>query len=86
MKDKRIDKVKQHFDLFLNGRKFKVIYCKIDTSNRTLSIKTKIFGQDFPDSGCVTVAIPSENISQDLYISFRSMSSNATIEHWEYRF
>jgi len=84
MKDKRINKVKQHFDMFFNNQKFKVISCKIDKANRVISIKTKIFGQPFPHNGHFTIAIPSKNTTQDLSVVFRSMSSDSSIEHWEY--
>ena len=84
MKDKRIDKVKQHFDIFFNNQKFKVISCKIDEANSVISIKTKIFGQPFPHNGCFTIAIPSKNTMQDLSVVFHSMSKDSSIEHWEY--
>ena len=84
MKDKRIDKVKQHFDMFFNNQKFKVISCKIDEADSIISIKTKIFGQPFPHNGCFTIAIPSQNTMQDLSVVFRSMSKDSSIEHWEY--
>ena len=84
MRDKRIDKVKQHFDMFFNTQKFKVISCKIDEQNKFLLIKTKIFGQDFPHIGHFTIAIPSQNTMQDLSVVFRSMSKDSSIEHWEY--
>ena len=84
MKDKRINKVKQHFDMFFNSQKFKVISCKIDEANSIISIKTKIFGQPFPDNGCFTIAIPSQNTTQDLSVVFRSMIKDSSIERWEY--
>ncbi len=84
MKDKRIEKAKQHIDMFFNDQKFKVISCKIDEANGILSIKTKIFGQDFPQNGRFTIAIPSQNTMQDLSVVFRSMSKVPAIEYWEY--
>ena len=84
MKDKRINKVKQHFDMFFNHQKFKIISYKIDEADSILFIKTKIFGQDFPHNGRFTIVIPSQNIMQDLSVVFRSMSKDSSIEHWEY--
>ena len=84
MKDKRINKVKQHFDMFMNNQKFKTISCKIDEADGILSIKTKVFGQYFPHNGRFTIVIPSLNTMQDLSIVFRSMSKDSSIEHWEY--
>ncbi len=84
MKDKRINKVKQHFDIFINDQKFKVISCKIDEANGTLSIKTKIFGQAFPHNGRFIITIPSQNTFHDLSVVFRAMTKDTVIEHWEY--
>ena len=84
MKDKRINKVKQHFDIFFNGQKFKVLSCKINDADSTLSIKTKIFGQDFPHNGHFTITIPSQNTVQDLDIVLRTRTKDTNIEFWGY--
>lgn len=84
MKDKRNDKIARHFDIFLNGQKFRVISCKIDEVSHVLSIKTKIFGQSFPHSGRFIITIPSENTVKELCISFQSMGKDPAIEHWKY--
>lgn len=84
MKDKRLDKITQHYDIYINNHKYKVLSCKILKDERKLSIKTKIRGQSFPHSGLLHLVIPTENISIELHASFHSMSSNAAIEHWEY--
>lgn len=84
MKDKRIGKVKQHFDMFFNDQKFKVISCKIDEADGTISIKTKIFGQAFPHNGRFIITIPSQNIMQDLSVALQTMFKDTSIEHWEY--
>ena len=41
MKDKRIDKVKQHFDILFNNPKFKAISCKFNEADSVLSIKNQ---------------------------------------------
>ena len=84
MKDKRLDKVKQHFDILINDQKFKVISCKIDEADSILSIITKIFGQTFPHNGRFTITIPSQNTTHDLSVLFRSVCKDSSIEHWEY--
>lgn len=38
MKDKRIDKVKQHFDILFNNQKFKVISCKFNEADSTIQL------------------------------------------------
>ncbi len=84
MKDNRINKVKQHFDLFFNDQKFKVISCKIENANGGISIKTKIFGQHFPNNGRFIISIPSQNFTQELSVVFKSMYKDTAIENWEY--
>lgn len=84
MKDKRIDKIKQHFDMFFNNRKFKVISCKINEADGILLIKTKIFGQDFPHNGRFTVIVPSQNVMRDFSVVFKSTLKDSSVEHWEY--
>lgn len=84
MKDKRLDKITQHYDLFINNQKYKVLSCKILEVEHRLSIKTKIRGQAFPHSGRFDILIPSEKLSIELCVAFQSMSSSAAIEHWEY--
>ena len=84
MKDKRNDKVHQHFDVFFNDQKFKVIALNIHKADGILSIKTKIFGQDFPHNGNFTITVPSQNIKHDLTIAFHSMRKSPSVEHWEY--
>ena len=84
MKDKRVDKIKQHIDIFFNNQKFKVLSCKIDETGNSLSIKTKVFGQDFPHNGRFIIDIPSQNTTRDLSIVFQSMGKDSSVEHWEY--
>jgi len=83
MNDKRMDKIKQHYDVFINDCIFKVISCKVD-DNRFLSIKTKVFGQKFPQGGRIIINIPSENISKELMLSPPVMFKDPSIERWEY--
>lgn len=84
MKDNRINKIKQHFDIFFNDQKFKVISCTIKKNIGRLSIKTKIFGQHFPNNGRFIISIPSQNFIQDLSITFLSKYKDTSIENWEY--
>ena len=82
MKDQRIEKFKQHFDLFLNDQKFKVLSCYI--GEKSLSIKTKVKGQAFPEEGRFTIVIPSKDISKECTLSFQYKISDGAIEDWEY--
>ena len=86
MKDKRINKIEQHYDVFFNDHKFKIIAFKIDESNGIIFIKTKIFGQPFPRKGRFLISIPSKKTTQDISIEFRSMCKDTAIENWEYTF
>lgn len=77
-------KIKQHFDIYINNKKYKVIACKICKKDNVLHIKTKIKGQAFPQNGIVNISISSVRISEDLCISFKSMGCTPSIEDWEY--
>ena len=84
MKDKRIDIVKKHFDVYFDDQKFKVIACKIDEVEGALFIKTKIFGQAFPRGGHFRIVNPSVKEAKELCIRFYSKSKNEGIENWVY--
>ena len=84
MRDKRIEKVKQHFDIFINGQKFKVLSIKIDEVNSTVSIKTKIFGQAFPHEGRFVISVPSQELTRALTLAFRFGTKDGSVERWEY--
>lgn len=84
MKDKKIEKIKQHYDIYINDVKFKVIACNINKDKRTLSIKTKIRGQSFPENGQLTIKIPSLDYSQSVCATFEYMMDSTKIEHWVY--
>ena len=84
MKDKRNVKIQQHFDLFINNKKFKVLSCKIDREKGTLSIRTKIFGQKFPHNGHFAITIPSQNTTENFSASFQLMAYSPSNEHWMY--
>ena len=61
MKDNRIEKIKQHYTIILNGQNYKVLKHKIDTDKSLLTIKTKIFGQDLPCGDNITVSTVEDN-------------------------
>ncbi len=84
MKDQRAEIIQKHYDIFFDHKKYKVIACRIDETNHTLSIKTKVHGQPFPMTGRFTFAVPSEQITEEICISFQSMCNNSSIEHWQY--
>ena len=63
MKDNRIEKIKQHYTIILNNKRYKVLKHKIDSEKSLLTIKTKIFGQNFPDGENISFATAEDSDS-----------------------
>ena len=83
MKDNRLKKIKQHDTIILNGRNYKVLKHKIDREKSLLTIRTKVFGQDFPHGDNISVSIEKDS-TQTVTVAFRSMWKDEKIERWEY--
>ncbi len=83
MKDKRTEKINQHYFISLNNQRFKILKCKIDTEKELLTIKTKIFGQKFPESNNILVSF-EEDCNQSFLVSWKGMFKDEKIECWEY--
>ena len=83
MKDKRIEKIKQHDTIILNGRSYKVLKHTIDREKSLLMIRTKIFGQDFPYGDSILVSTVKDN--ETVIVAFKGMWKNEKVEHWEYK-
>ena len=83
MKDNRMEKLKQHYTIILNGQNYKVLKHKIDTDKSLLTIKTKIFGQDFPHGENISVSTAEDN-DQTVIVAWRGMWKDEKVEHWEY--
>ncbi|MBE6754289.1 MAG: hypothetical protein E7559_08080 [Ruminococcaceae bacterium] len=84
MKDKRMDKIAQHYDIFIDGKKFKVLSCTVHEDGHSVSIKTKVRGQAFPRSGLLVIGTPAENAHEEISVRYKTMCSSPAIEHWEY--
>ena len=84
MSDKRMEKIKLHYDIYINDLKYKVIACVINEEKGTLSLKTKVRGQMFPKNGLVTLCIPSKEYTKTLNLAFKGMLTQPKLEHWEY--
>ena len=84
MKDNRIEKIKQHYTIILNGQNYKVLKHKIDTDKSLLTIKTKMFGQDLPHGDNITVSTVEDN-DQTIIVTWKGMSKDEKIECWEYK-
>ena len=85
MKDKRLIKISQHIDIFINDSRFKVLSYKLDNDNRFLRIKTKIKGQKFPCNGIVIISLPDNENITTLSTEYHSMYNDEKTETWEYR-
>jgi hypothetical protein len=84
MKDKRIEKVKQHYFIYLNNERFKVLKHYIDVEKSLLTIKTKVFGQDFPNNDNILFSIADDS-DQTFVVAWKGMAKNEKNEYWEYR-
>ena len=83
MKDSRIEKIKQHYTITLNGKNYKVLKHKIDTEKSLLTIRTKVFGQNFPMGKNILASLPE---GQALVISWEGKNTwkDETVERWAY--
>ena len=84
MKDNRIKKIKQHYTITLNDTPFKVLKHNINIDKSLLTIKTKVFGQDFPRGDNVSASFSEDN-NQTFVISWKCTYKDEKIEYWEYR-
>ena len=72
MKDNRIEKIKKHYTIILNGQNYKVLKHKIDTDKSLLTIKTKVFGQNFPHGENISFTTAEDNDSTSKAYFFSS--------------
>lgn len=84
MKDKRIEKVKQHYFISLNGEQFKILKHKVDTEKALLTIRTKVFGQNFPCGDNIFVSTSSDNVPP-FVVTWKGMWKDEKVECWEYK-
>ncbi len=84
MKDKRIEKVKQHYFIYLNNEQFKILKHKIDVEKTLLTIRTKVFGQDFPHGDNILVSTSKDN-NHSFVVAWKGMWKDEKVECWEYR-
>ena len=84
MKDNRIEKVKQHYFVNLNDKRLKILKHKIVVDKSLLTLKTKIFGQDFPSGDNITASFSEDN-NQTFVVAWNGMYKDEKIEIWEYK-
>ena len=84
MKDNRIEKIKQHYTIILNGQNYKVLKHKIDTDKSLLTIKTKIFGQGLPHGDNISVAT-AEDSDSTFIVAWKGGWKDEKVERWEYK-
>ncbi len=83
MKDNRIEKIKQHYNITLNDKNFKVLKHKIDIEKSLFTIKTKVFGQDFPHGD--NISFFSSDHNQHFVVTWKGTFKDEKVECWEYR-
>ena len=72
MKDNRIEKIKQHYTIILNNKRYKVLKHKIDSEKSLLTIKTKVFGQNFPHGENISF-VTAEDSDSTLIVAWKGM-------------
>ncbi|MBE7065143.1 MAG: hypothetical protein E7384_04955 [Ruminococcaceae bacterium] len=85
MFDKKQEKIKKHFDIYIDGKKFKIMNFFItETPDKWLRLVTKIRGQQFPRKTVAEIIIttPDDNIS--LHGCFMHNVSSPACEEWCY--
>ncbi len=80
MKDKRIEKIKKHYEILINGKKVKIINHMID--EKEIRLITKIKGQSFPFDECVRIEIPKQGT---LYGKWACGGISAQTEEYRYK-
>lgn len=83
MKDRRIEKIKAHYPLFINGQTYKVQSHSIDTENGLLTITTKIAGQRFPMGSDISMALTDDR-THTMQVSFRNGFKTTKAERMVY--
>lgn len=83
MKDKRLEKIKKHYNIQIDNQQFRILSHKADQDHSIFIIKTKVMGQHFPHSNNCQVLIPDDTI-RSLTIGFKAMYKDEKIETWEY--
>lgn len=68
----------------MNNERFKILKHVIDDDKSLFTIRTKIFGQNFPHGDNVLVSIP-EDSDQTFIVAWKSMCKDEKIEYWEYK-
>ena len=83
MKDKRLNKIKQHYVIFINGEKFKIMnYIISDNPHKQIRLITKVKGQHFPWNEEVKIEIVTDDRNITVYgVSAGAWHSPTAEEH-----
>jgi len=85
MVDKKTEKIKKHFDIYIDGKKFKIMNFFIsDGDDRHLRLVTKIRGQNFPRKTVAEILITTPDNNITLYGRFLCAYSSTACEEWRY--
>lgn len=71
MKDGRIQKIKAHYLISIDGKPYKVQNHSIDVENGLLTITTKVFGQHFPMGSEIPLVLTDDR-THTMTVSFRN--------------
>lgn len=84
MKDKRTEKTKNHYNIFIDEKPFKVMNYSISNDNKSLSVRTKIRGQSFPTNSVVVIKIPTLESNIVLQCKYKFLLSSPVLEEWKF--
>lgn len=84
MKDKRTEKIKKHYNIFVNGKSFKIMNHIISNDNKTLRLITKIRGQQISTDSLVVIEIPTFENNIVFECKYKALLSSPILEEWEF--
>ena len=85
MFDKKQEKNKKHFDIYIDGKKFKIMNSFItETPDKRLRLVTKIRGQQFPREHVAEIIINTPNCKYSLQGLFCGATLSPVSEEWCY--
>ena len=82
MHDKRAEKIKNHFEVIINGEKFKVV--NIISREDKVRLLTKVRGQSFPKGEIVTLEVETEAGTDVLLARWKYAAVSPVLEDHTY--
>ena len=84
MKDTRIEKIKKHYKILVDGREIKIINHSITNDDKLLRIRTKVRGQTLSTNSIVIIEIPTQENNIVLNCKYKTLLSTPVLEEREF--